>query len=115
MRNAPLPFLALWFLLAVIPGGLAELTSDEAYYWFYTTSLQWGYYDHPPFLALMIRAGTLLFPGELGVRFVTAALSTMGLLIVFKARSRWRVPTSRFAASVSLWRGLSRTILTVCG
>jgi len=92
MRASAIPvlFITLWFLLALVPAGLAELTSDEGYYWFYATSLQWGYYDHPPFLALMTKAGTLLFPGELGVRFFTAALSTLGLLIVFTLLPRDR-------------------------
>ncbi len=92
MRASAVPvlFIALWFLLALVPAGLAELTSDEGYYWFYAMSLQWGYYDHPPFLALMTKVGTLMFPGELGVRFFTAALSTLGLLIVFTLLPRDR-------------------------
>ena len=60
-----------------------ELTSDEGYYWFYSQRLQWGYYDHPPLIAALIKAGCSLFPGELGVRFFNVVLSTAGLYLFF--------------------------------
>lgn len=60
-----------------------ELTSDEGYYWFYAQHLQWGYYDHPPLVAVMIRLGSFLFPGELGVRFFNVLLSTAALAFFF--------------------------------
>lgn len=69
-------FLAFWFLLNLVQIAFTELTSDEGYYWFYATRLQWGYYDHPPMIALLIRMGSILFPGELGVRFFNLVLST---------------------------------------
>jgi hypothetical protein len=34
------------------------LAFDEAYYWQWSKNLAWGYYDHPPLIAFMIRAGT---------------------------------------------------------
>jgi 4-amino-4-deoxy-L-arabinose transferase-like glycosyltransferase len=36
------------------------LAPDEAYYWLWSQHLQPGYYDHPPMVAVFIRAGTML-------------------------------------------------------
>jgi 4-amino-4-deoxy-L-arabinose transferase-like glycosyltransferase len=49
--------------------GHVQLAPDEAYYWEWSRSLDWCYYDQGPMLALAIRAGTaLLGSWELGVR-----------------------------------------------
>ena len=76
-------FLLFWTVLNLLQIGFTELTSDEGYYWFYAQHLQWGYYDHPPLLALLIKWGSLLLPGELGVRFFNVILSTAGLWLFF--------------------------------
>jgi hypothetical protein len=53
--------------------GRFGLFFDEAYYWLWSTQLQAGYFDHPPMVAYVIRAGTILFGNiEFGVRFVGA-------------------------------------------
>ena len=61
--------LAAWALVNLVQAGLTELDPDEAYYWIYSLELGWGYFDHPPMVALMIRACTLILSGEIGVRF----------------------------------------------
>ena len=33
------------------------LHPDEAYYFQFSQTLDWGYFDHPPMIALLIRAG----------------------------------------------------------
>ncbi len=49
--------------------GSAELIHEEAYYWNYAQHLDWGYLDHPPGVAVLIKLGTLLFGNtEFGVR-----------------------------------------------
>lgn len=80
----PAFFLLFWFVLNIVQVSFTELTSDEGYYWFYAQHLQWGYYDHPPMIAAMIKAGTSLFPGELGVRFLNVVFSTAGLYLFFQ-------------------------------
>ena len=77
-------FLLFWLLLNIVQVSLMELTSDEGYYWFYAQHLQWGYYDHPPMIAAMIKAGTSFLPGELGVRFFNVLFSTAGLYLFFR-------------------------------
>ncbi|MCW5715518.1 MAG: glycosyltransferase family 39 protein [Bauldia sp.] len=55
------------FVLAPI----VPLAFDEAYYWRWSEHLAFGYLDHPPLVAWMIRAGTTLFGDtHLGVRFL---------------------------------------------
>ena len=65
--------LALGMLTAVRLGLAATLplAPDEAYYWVWSRTLQAGYLDHPPMVALWISAGTSLI-GEtaLGVRLL---------------------------------------------
>src|SRR5690242_17839290 len=68
MKIRPFHFFIFWLALNLVQAAFTELTSDEGYYWFYSRSLEWGYYDHPPFIALMVRIGYALFPNELGVR-----------------------------------------------
>jgi 4-amino-4-deoxy-L-arabinose transferase-like glycosyltransferase len=63
-------------LLRGVMAGLLPLSADEAYYWLWSKHLALGYYDHPPMIAWLIRAGTWLFGDTpLGVRFAGAVLS----------------------------------------
>jgi 4-amino-4-deoxy-L-arabinose transferase-like glycosyltransferase len=87
MKIKPLHFLCFWGLLNVIQGSFTELTSDEGYYWFYSTSLEWGYYDHPPFLAWIIRIGYSIFQNELGVRLFSILLNVAAIFLFFKLLS----------------------------
>ena len=84
MKIRPLHFFVFWLVLNLVQAAFTELTSDEAYYWFYSRSLEWGYYDHPPFIALMVRLGYALFPNELGVRLVNVILNALSVLLLFK-------------------------------
>jgi len=52
------------------------LTFDEAYYWMWSKHLAFGYYDHPPMVAFVIRLGTLIAGDtELGVRLISILLA----------------------------------------
>ena len=63
-------------LLRGVMAGLLPLSADEAYYWLWSKHLALGYYDHPPMIAWLIRAGTSLFGDTpLGVRFAGVVLS----------------------------------------
>jgi 4-amino-4-deoxy-L-arabinose transferase-like glycosyltransferase len=67
--------------LRLLVAGLAPLAPDEAYYWVWSRVLQPGYLDHPPMVALFIRAGTLPGgEGAFGIRLmgpVTIAIATV--------------------------------------
>lgn len=67
--------LAVVFVLNLVQASITELIYDEAYYWHYAQDLAWGYFDHPPMVALLVAMGGWIFPGELGVRFMATLLS----------------------------------------
>ena len=67
-------FLVAWGLLNAAQAAFTQLDPDEAYYWIYARQLAWGYFDHPPMIAALIRGGYALFANELGVRVGVIAL-----------------------------------------
>lgn len=62
-------FYGSWLLLGIIQAGLTDLRDDEAYYRIYALFPARGYFDHPPFVAMFVKAGMAIFPGVLGIRF----------------------------------------------
>jgi 4-amino-4-deoxy-L-arabinose transferase-like glycosyltransferase len=80
-----------WFLLAVTALRLAvaarmPLSADEAYYRVWAHALAPGYLDHPPMVALWIRAGTA-FAGDtpLGIRLFGPFAALLGSLLLWRA------------------------------
>jgi dolichol-phosphate mannosyltransferase len=56
-------------VLRLLFAGSVELLPEETYYWNYSQHLDFGYLDHPPMVAWLIRLGTLVFgQTEFGVR-----------------------------------------------
>jgi hypothetical protein len=75
VRNTALTILAL-IALRLVAAAYTPLTFDEAYYWTWSKHLAFGYYDHPPMVAVLIRLGTLIAGDtELGVRLVSILLA----------------------------------------
>jgi 4-amino-4-deoxy-L-arabinose transferase-like glycosyltransferase len=75
VRNTALAVLGL-VALRLVGAAWTPLTFDEAYYWIWSKHLSFGYYDHPPGVALIIRLGTLIAGDtELGVRLVSILLA----------------------------------------
>src|SRR5215467_8334847 len=71
IRNTSLTILAL-VALRLVAAAWTPITFDEAYYWMWSKHLAGGYYDHPPMVALVIRAGTMIAGDtEFGVRLVS--------------------------------------------
>jgi dolichol-phosphate mannosyltransferase len=67
----------LLLLLRLLVSALIELSPQEAYYWNYAIHPDLSYLEHPPMIAWVIRAGTLLLgKTEIGVRLG-------GLLLIF--------------------------------
>jgi hypothetical protein len=46
---------ALLFVLQLFVASGFELAHDEAYYWLYSRHMDWGFFDHPPFVGGVIR------------------------------------------------------------
>ena len=74
-------FYSAWLLLSLAQSAATGLIADEAYYWVYSKFLSWGYFDHPPMIAVLIKTGDAIFHHELGVRLICALLSTLTILI----------------------------------
>ncbi len=75
---------------------------DEAYYWTWSRHLDWGYPDHPPLIALLVRATTALAgDGPLGLRLgpVLLALGS-SLLLLDTGRRLW---DARVGILAALW------------
>ncbi|MEJ1221153.1 ArnT family glycosyltransferase [Sediminicola sp. 1XM1-17] len=84
-----LPKILLYLLIALfalnmVQSYFTELIFDEAYYWYYAQNMAWGYFDHPPMVALMISLSSIFFDGELGVRFVSCILSVTTFLVLWQ-------------------------------
>ena len=78
---------ALVLLRALMAADL-PLSADEAYYWLWSRHPAAGYFDHPPMIAWLIRAGTLLFGDTpFGVRVTGVVLSLPASWFVWRAAS----------------------------
>jgi hypothetical protein len=83
-KNPFVLFLVLWGILNLVQARLTPLNNDEAYYWMYSKHLAWGYFDHPPMIALMIKAGYAFIHNELGVRICVVLSQLVLLWIIWK-------------------------------
>jgi 4-amino-4-deoxy-L-arabinose transferase-like glycosyltransferase len=69
----------------IVMAALLPLSADEAYYLLWSHHLQAGYFDHPPAIAFLIRAGTLIFGDTpLGVRLMGLPLSLLASWFVWQ-------------------------------
>jgi hypothetical protein len=94
-------FLLVWSLINLLQSYFTELHPDEAYYWLYSRFLDWGYFDHPPMVALFIRAGDSLFHNELGLRLLTVFSSTFSWWILWQIVKKYRVEAKWFVLVIS--------------
>jgi len=77
-------YLFLFFIINVLQGGFTQLIDDEAYYWMWSKHLAWGYFDHPPMVALWIKISSIFFKGELGVRFFSTIMFGFTVFLIWK-------------------------------
>ena len=76
--------LAAWWVLNLLQAAFTGLANDEAYYWYYSRHLDWGYFDHPPMVALLIWLSSWA-PGLLEIRFFSTLLQPLYLLLFWHA------------------------------
>lgn len=70
-------------IINLLQAHFTELIFDEAYYWYYAKNIAWGYFDHPPMVAWMIKLSGVFFNGELGVRFMSCILSAATFILLW--------------------------------
>jgi hypothetical protein len=94
-------FLLAWTLLNAIQAFTLELQGDEAYYWLYSRYLDWGYFDHPPMVAIFIRIGDSIIHNEFGVRMLTVLASSASIYLLWLILKRYAVDAWGFVIVVS--------------
>ncbi len=89
------------------------LSPDEAYYWVWSRALAPGYLDHPPMVALWIRAGTALMgETELGVRLLAPISAAAGsVLLAWAGDTLW--PGRRVGLAAAML--LNATLMLTAG
>lgn len=73
-------------LIRITFNGISPLNlyADEAQYWRWGDTLDWGYYSKPPMIAWLIHAVTSIFGNsEWAVRLPAAILHTIGAFLIF--------------------------------
>jgi len=78
-------FILAWFVINILQACFTGLDGDETYYWVYSRHLQWGYFDHPPMVALSVKLGELFGHGWLYTRIGSILLSAGAVYFAFKA------------------------------
>jgi 4-amino-4-deoxy-L-arabinose transferase-like glycosyltransferase len=70
--------------LVIVNVSPLEIGVDEAQYWRWSTTLDWGYYSKPPMIAWTIHASTLLFgDSEAGIRMFAPILHTVSAIFLW--------------------------------
>jgi hypothetical protein len=104
-KNQFLFFIIIFFIINFIQSYYTGLLFDEAYYWVWSKNLAFGYFDHPPMVALWIKISGLFFDGELGVRFFSnLSFSVMLYLIwsLIEIKQKWNYVWLYFLLIVSV-------------
>ena len=76
--------LVAWFFINLIQAYFTNLHYDEAYYWLYSKILDWGYFDHPPLIALISKIGVSISHSTLGLRIIPVLMGVIVLLGILK-------------------------------
>jgi 4-amino-4-deoxy-L-arabinose transferase-like glycosyltransferase len=75
--------------LRLVVAATVPLSPDEAYYFVWSRALAAGYLDHPPMVALWIRAGTALAgPSAFGIRLLAPLAAALGSVLLWLAADR---------------------------
>jgi 4-amino-4-deoxy-L-arabinose transferase-like glycosyltransferase len=105
-RAAVVVVVAAWLVRLAFAARL-PLFPDETYYWDWSRRLQGGYFDHPPMIALLIRAGTALAalfgvgPSPLAVRFFPVLAGALATLAAAATARRLAGARAALIAAVS--------------
>lgn len=75
--------LILVFVINLIQAIFTGIHYDEVYYAIWGRNLDWGYFDHPPMVAILTYLGDLFFTGNLSIRFFTLILHLCTLTLIW--------------------------------
>jgi len=84
IQFSPKHYMLFFLVVNLLQSYYTRLANDEAYYWIYSQNLDFGYFDHPPGVALLIAAGYALIKNELGLRLFIVLASSLSLWFIWK-------------------------------
>ena len=94
-------FIILFSIINLLQAYLTGLHPDEAYYWVYAQFLDWGYFDHPPVVALFIKGGVSIFQNTLGLRLFTVLSFALSIYVLWLIVKNYLANTWLFILFVS--------------
>jgi dolichol-phosphate mannosyltransferase len=84
-RSLAAGIIAYAFVIRVLYAGSVEMMPEETYYWNYSQHLDFGYLDHPPMVAWLIRIGTAVFgQNEFGVRAGALCCGAISSIFIYR-------------------------------
>jgi hypothetical protein len=96
-----LGFIILFSIINLFQAYLTGLHPDEAYYWVYAQFLDWGYFDHPPVVALFVKGGVSIFQSTLGLRLFTVLSFALSIYVLWLIVKNYLANTWLFILFVS--------------
>ena len=100
--------IVLLLLLRFVLAATINLSPQEAYYWNYSIHPDLSYLDHPPMVAWVVRAGTLLLgKSEIGVRIGGLWLVVVSTWLINALGRLW------FSRRAGLWAALLFQVIPV--
>ena len=76
--------IVIWLLFLASQAYFTPLHVDECYYWLFGQNLDWGYFDHPPAVALYIYLSDIFASGNLSVRLLTILSQILTFIILYR-------------------------------
>jgi hypothetical protein len=70
-------FLLGIFILNLLQAIFTPVLGDETCYWLFSQHLDWGFFDHPPMVALLVKGSDFLLNHNLSIRFFTVVFSVL--------------------------------------
>jgi 4-amino-4-deoxy-L-arabinose transferase-like glycosyltransferase len=90
-------------ILRFVMAAIVPIVPDEAYYWEWSRHLAAGYFDHPPAIALLIRAGTAIAGDTpFGVRCVVVLVGTIATVAAVALAQRFGGAASARRAALAV-------------
>jgi len=89
--------------LRLVLAAVTPILPDETYYWEWSRHLAGGYFDHPPMIALFIRAGTAIFGASaFGIRVVPVLAGAGAVIAAIQLARRVGGDEAALRASIVL-------------
>ncbi len=90
-------YVLIWSVFGAVQACFTGLHPDEAYYHQFSQCIDWGFFDHPPMIAVLIRVGSCLLDGVWGLRLGTVVLQPLFWLLLWRLVRTEKVPSSQQA------------------